>query len=138
MVTVGFLGMYLRPIFLLVPMLVSVTACGDKKPTEDEAFLLAKKEMSMALCGDKSADCFFVEGGNARVSDKKSDGTYSASATFSSMNGKGHDIEYSTGTVFFDIDAKTNDVYVKSIEAWSQDGSRSVKLCGREYKFCRK
>lgn len=115
-----------------------LTACGDKKPTEDEVFQLAKNEISMALCGDKSASCFIVQGGNAKISDKKTDGTYSASATFRSITGKTSPLNYSSGTASFDIDAKTGDVYIKTIDAWSEDGKKTITLCGRDYQFCKK
>lgn len=123
------------------PVLVCIIAlagCGDKKPTENEAFQLAKKEISVALCGDKNASCFIVEGGSAKVSDKKSDGTYGVSATFESIKGKDNPLPYSEGVVYFDIDAKTEEVYIKSIEAWSADGKHSVVTCGHNYKLCRK
>ena len=67
---------------------VSLAGCGKPAPTEDEAFQFAKKEMSMALCGDKSASCFSVEGGRAKVSERKNDNTYNASATFGAIKGK--------------------------------------------------
>lgn len=115
-----------------------LTGCGDNKPTENEAFQIAKKEISMALCGDKTASCFISEGGNANVSDKKTDGTYGVSATFSSIKGKDIPIKYNEGAVFLDIDAKTNAVYIKSIDVWSSDGKQKISLCGRDYKFCSK
>lgn len=107
---------------------LSLVGCGKPAPTEDEAFQLAKKEMSMALCGDKSASCFSVEGGSAKVSEKKNDNTYNASATFQSLKGKDKKLDYSGGVVFFEIDAETREVYVKSISAWSDDGKKSIEL----------
>lgn len=115
-----------------------LAGCNKPAPTEDEAFQLAKKEMSMALCGDKTASCFFVEGGRAKVSERNSDNTYNASATFKTIKGNGKSLDYSGGLVSFQIDAQTNAVYVHSIEAWSEDGKKSIALCGRDYKFCTK
>ncbi len=117
---------------------LSLAGCGKPPPTEDEAFQLAKKEMSMALCGDKNASCFSVEGGSAKVSERKSDNTYNASTTFRAIKGSGKSLDYSRGLVTFQIDAETNAVYVQSIEAWSEDGKKSISLCGRDYKFCAK
>ncbi len=117
---------------------LSLAGCGKPTPTQDEAFQLAKKEMSMALCGDKSANCFFVEGGSAKVSERKNDNTYNASATFRAIKGNGKNLDYNGGLVSFQIDAETNAVYVQSIEAWSEDGKKSIALCGRDYKFCTK
>lgn len=117
---------------------LSLAGCGKPAPTEDEAFQLAKKEMSMALCGDKSASCFFVEGGSAKVSERKNENTYNASATFNSIRGNGKNLDYNGGLVSFQIDAETDAVYVQSIEAWSEDGKKSIALCGRDYKFCTK
>ncbi|MDU3899253.1 MAG: hypothetical protein E7G69_22620 [Enterobacter sp.] len=116
---------------------LSLAGCGKPPPTEDEAFQLAKKEMSMALCGDKSASCFSVEGGSAKVSERKSDNTYNASATFRSIKGNGKSLDYSGGVVSFQIDAETSAVYVQTIEGWSEDGNKTIALCGRDYKFCR-
>ncbi|RFS80919.1 hypothetical protein D0U00_04435 [Leclercia adecarboxylata] len=116
---------------------LSLIGCGKPAPTEDEAFQLAKKEMSMALCGDKSASCFSVEGGSAKVSERKNDNTYNASATFKTIKGKGKRLDYNGGLVSFQIDADTHAVYVQSIEAWSEDGNKTIALCGRDYKFCR-
>lgn len=115
-----------------------LTGCGDEKPTKNDAFQLAKKEMSVALCGDKSASCFIVEGGSAKVSDKRNDGTYRVSANFKSIKGKNSPIEYEEGVVLFDIDAKTQQIYIKSIEAWSRDGKHSIVTCGHDYKLCKK
>ncbi|EMG7934192.1 hypothetical protein V5M84_002265 [Enterobacter hormaechei] len=115
---------------------LSLVGCGKPAPTEDEAFQFAKKEMSMALCGDKSASCFSVEGGSAKVSERKIDNTYNASATFRSIKGEGKSLDYNGGLVSFQIDAEKNAVYVQSIEAWSEDGKKSIALCGRDYKFC--
>lgn len=117
---------------------LSLTGCGKPAPTRDEAFQMAKQEMSMALCGDRSASCFIAEGGSSKVSEKKNDNTYNASATFNSLKGKGKDLDYSGGVVFFEIDDETRAVYVKSISAWSEDGKKSIELCGSNYKFCTK
>lgn len=121
---------------VLATALLFLAGCSDPQPTRDEAFQLGKKELSMALCGDKSASCFIVQGGSARVSEKKNDNTYGASAAFKNISGKVKPLEYQEGIVFFDIDAKSKAVYVKSIEAWSTDGTKSIKLCGHNYKFC--
>lgn len=126
------------PILTVIACCVVLAGCGDKKPTEDEAFQMGKKEISMALCGDKSASCFLVEGGSAKISEKKTDGTYGASVTFTTLKGKDSVLKYQAGSTFFDIDAKTNEVYVRSIDAWSKNGSSSIALCGRNYKFCSK
>ncbi|BBK16978.1 hypothetical protein SL180013_14780 [Salmonella enterica subsp. enterica serovar Senftenberg] len=91
----------------------------------------------MALCGDKSASCFIVQGGSSKVSERKNDNTYGASATFRNIVGKEKPLDYQEGIVFFDIDAKNKAVYVKSIEAWSTNGSKSIRLCGHNYKFCK-
>lgn len=115
-----------------------LAGCGDEKPSQEEALQLGKQEMSMALCGDKSASCFTTQGEKVKISEKKNNDTYNASVTFQRLKSNGNDLAYDQGVAFFEIDAKSKESYVKSIEAWSEDGQHSVKLCGHNYKFCRK
>ncbi|EBZ7456409.1 hypothetical protein G5Y54_001826 [Salmonella enterica] len=122
---------------ILLASMLTLTGCYDTPPTKDEAFQLGKRELSMALCGDKSASCFIVQGGSSKVSERKNDNTYGASTTFRNIVGKEKPLDYQEGIVFFDIDAKNKAVYVKSIEAWSTNGSKSIRLCGHNYKFCK-
>ena len=128
----------MKRLIFIVAAGFSLVGCGKPAPTQDEVFQLAKQEMSMALCGDKSASCFIAEGGSSKVSERKNDNTYNASATFQSLKGKDKTLDYSGGVVHFEIDAETRAVHVKSISAWSDDGKKSIELCGRDYKFCKK
>ncbi|MGJ7631137.1 hypothetical protein [Citrobacter freundii] len=127
-------------------MIFFLSGCYEPLPSKDKAIETAKEEVSMALCGDRTISCVFVEGGNAHIGERRSDKTAPITVTFSAIKAKylkdgsltTGKAEVDEGLVVYDFDANTGDTYVKEISLWSSDGKRKIELCGHDYKFCKK
>ncbi|MGG7716501.1 hypothetical protein PGN42_10575 [Klebsiella aerogenes] len=118
-----------------------LTGCYKSAPSEQEAIDIAKKEVSMAICGDKAASCIDVSGGKAHIGERKNDNTNQVTVTFKNIKAKRDasvKVNVNAGMVVYDFDAKTGDTYIKELSLWSEDGEHSIELCGHNYKFCRK
>ena len=120
---------------------LALTGCYKSAPSDQEAIDIAKKELSMAICGDKAVSCVDVSGGKVHISERRSDDTNQVTVTFKNVKAKSggsENINVDAGMVGYDFDAKTGDTYIKELSLWSEDGNHSIELCGHDYKFCRK
>lgn len=120
---------------------LALTGCYKSAPSDQEAIEIAKKEVSMAICGDKTVRCVDISGGKAHISDRRSDNTNQVTVTFKNIitkSGEAGNINVDAGMVVYDFDAKTGDTYIKELSLWSEDGNHSIELCGHDYTFCRK
>lgn len=122
-----------------------LTGCYKPTPNDDRAISIAKEEVSMALCGDRSAECFSIDGAKVRVGERRSDKTSPITVTIQGINIKSKSDgsvvavseQVDEGIVVYDFDANSGKTYVKEISLWSTDGKRKIELCGHNYKFCR-
>lgn len=62
-----------------------LTGCYKSAPSDQEAIDIAKKEVSMAVCGDKAASCIDVSGGKAHIGERKNDNTNQVTVTFKNI-----------------------------------------------------
>lgn len=124
----------------------TLTGCYEPAPTKDKAIEIAKEEVSMALCGDRSISCIYAEGGIAHIGERRDDMTMPITVTFKNIKAKSlkngsvtsGKAQVDGGMVAYDFDAKSGNTYIKEIALWSEDGKRTIDLCGHDYKFCRK
>lgn len=131
---------YLYPLLLIL----GLSGCYESTPSETMAIDIARKEVSIALCGDKKVNCFESYGEIAKIGPRRNDKTNQIIVTFRTIKPKSlHDGEeghlggVEAGIVKYDFDAKNGKTYIKDISLWSNDGKHSVELCGHDYKFCR-
>ncbi|HHT0320925.1 TPA: hypothetical protein ACTW78_003122 [Raoultella planticola] len=120
---------------------LALTGCYKSAPSDQEAIDIAKKEVSMAICGDKSVSCVDFSEAKAHISERRSDDTNQVTVTFKNItakSGASENINVDAGMVVYDFDAKTGDTYIKELSLWSEDGNHSIELCGHNYTFCRK
>ncbi|ELS1887057.1 hypothetical protein [Raoultella sp. C349492] len=131
----------MKRIAVIALISMALTGCYKSAPSDQEAIDIAKKEVSMAICGDKSISCVDFRGAKAHISERRSDDTNQVTVTFKSItakSGASENINVDAGMVVYDFDAKTGDTYIKELSLWSEDGNHSIELCGHDYKFCRK
>lgn len=135
----------MKRIAWLIASAISLTGCYEKTPSAPEAVELAKQEVSMALCGDKSASCIATANGKANIGERLNDNTNKIVVTFETIKANTPKLnQHSTvdfiggGIVAYDFDAKSGKTHVKEISLWSDDGSHSISLCGHHYTFCKK
>lgn len=121
---------------------IALTGCYEKTPTKDQAIEAAKKEISMALCGNRSEACIEQSVGNAHISERLNDHTNKITVTFKSIKQKSDspskDVAISGGIVSYIFDAKDGKNLIKEISLWSEDSHHSIELCGHDYTFCKK
>ena len=126
-------------VMLLAGMLLS--GCYEKTPSKDKAVEIAKQEISMALCGDRTGGCIVDSVGTAHISDRFEDHTNKIVVNFSGIIQRAdapHILQkISGGEVSYIFDAKDGKSYIKEISLWSLDGTHSIELCGHDYMFCR-
>ncbi|WKM72841.1 hypothetical protein Q2T70_03565 [Klebsiella oxytoca] len=123
---------------------LALTGCYKTAPSEQEAIDIAKKEVSMAVCGDRSVSCVDISGGKVNIGPRRDDHTNQIIVTFKSIktNGELNEQESAVGKVDagmvkYDFDATNGKTYIKDISLWSEDGKHSIELCGHDYKFCK-
>lgn len=75
----------MKRIAWLIASAISLTGCYEKTPSAPEAVKLAKQEVSMALCGDKSASCIATANGKANISERLNDNTNKIVVTFETI-----------------------------------------------------
>ncbi|WP_267369253.1 MULTISPECIES: hypothetical protein [unclassified Pantoea] len=121
---------------------VALTGCYEKTPSKDQAIEIAKEEISMALCGDRSGRCISQSVGNAHISERLNDHTNNITVTFKGIEQRSDSpsksLAISGGIVSYSFDAKNGKTFVKEISLWSDDSAHSIRLCGHNYTFCRK
>ncbi|EMJ5171277.1 hypothetical protein RLO55_001582 [Klebsiella aerogenes] len=131
----------MKRIMAVALLSLALTGCYKSAPTEQEAIDTAKKEVLMAVCGDKNNSCVDVSGGKAHIGERKNYNTNQVTVTFKNIKAKRDTsvkVNVNAGMVVYDFDAKTGDTYIKELSLWSEDGDHSIELCGHNYKFCRK
>ncbi|HCQ6671024.1 hypothetical protein ACHEUO_22435 [Klebsiella oxytoca] len=133
----------MKRITAVVLLSLALTGCYKSAPSEQEAIDTAKKEVLMAVCGDKTNSCVDVSGGKAHIADRRNDNTNQVTVTFKTIKANGdaqesRAVNVDAGMVVYDFDAKTGEAYIKQLSLWSDDGKHSIELCGHDYKFCRK
>lgn len=121
---------------------ILLSGCYEKTPTKEEAVEIARQELSMALCGDRSTGCIKSAIGNAHIGERLNDGTNKIVVRFKGIQIQGGSVppasEIVGGTIAYDFEAKNGKTYIKEISLWSEDSEHSVELCGHNYAFCRK
>lgn len=119
-----------------------LSGCYEKTPTKEEAVDIARQELSMALCGGRSAGCIKSAIGDAHIGERLNDYTNKIIVTFKGVQIQGDSVppapEIVGGIVAYDFDAKNGETYIKEISLWSKDGQHSVELCGHNYTLCRR
>ncbi len=131
----------MKRIMAVALLSLALTGCYKSAPTEQEAIDTAKKEVFMAICGDKNKSCVDVSGGKAHIGERKNDNTNQVTVTFKNIRARSdasEKVNVDAGIVVYDFDATTGETYIKEISLWSEDGNHSIELCGHDYKFCRK
>ena len=100
----------------------------------------------MAMCGNRDIHCIYVEGVSAHIGERRSDKMIPITVTVKNIKTKSiKDGELQSGKanvdagmVVYDFDSGSGKTYAKEISLWSDDGKRSIELCGPNYKFCQK
>lgn len=127
----------------LLALSLILSGCYEKTPNDAEAIDIAKQEISMALCGSRLSACVIEANAAAHIGARRNDDTNKITVSFNSIKANaeaesGNEEFIGGGLVSYDFDAKSGKTYVKEISLWSNDGSKTIELCGHDYTFCRK
>lgn len=132
----------MKKLLLVMGGVLLLAGCYEKTPSSERSVEIAKEEVSMAMCGDRSGKCISQSIGNAHISERLNDHTNKITVTFKSIEQKPDSpskaLKISGGIVTYIFDAKDGRTAVKEISLWSEDGTHSIELCGHNYTFCRK
>ncbi|KTR45543.1 hypothetical protein NS303_21710 [Pantoea ananatis] len=132
----------MKSVTMVVFAATLLAGCYEKTPSNEQAIEIAKKEISMAMCGNKTESCIKQSVGNAKIGPRLNDHTNKINVTFSGIiqtdDSPSKAYLISGGIVNYTFDAKDGNSHVNEISLWSDDSKHSIELCGHDYKFCKK